>query len=150
MAIQFFFFVATLRRPRLFTCIYDQDSKTADGRQVAKLWFISWFPNNSSTHHKMAYTSAKGKFREALIDVFDTQAASTEELDSNLELAKEDEDDDKDFDFQLIISLPLVRNIFVWILLRPSVLFHIGMLQTNFEYGWNHYDYILLKILQLN
>eukprot|EP01037_Dinobryon_pediforme_P020293 gene20293-20877_t len=47
----------------------------------------------------MAYTSAKGKFREALIGVFDTQAASTEELDSNLGLAKEDEDDDKDFDF---------------------------------------------------
>ena len=80
-------------------CIYDQDSKTADGRQIAKLWFISWFPNNSTTHHKMAYTSAKGKFREALIGVFDTQAASTEELDSNLGLAKEDEDDDKDFDF---------------------------------------------------
>ena len=81
-------------------CIYDQDSKTADGRQIAKLWFVCWFPNNSTTYHKMAYTSAKAKLRETLIGVFDTQAASTEELDSNLGLAKDDdEEDNKDFDF---------------------------------------------------
>lgn len=80
--------------------IYDQDYTTSDGRPASKLWFISWFPNASTTHTKMAYTSAKGKFREQIPGVFDTQVASVEELDLNLGLAKDDdEDDDKDFDF---------------------------------------------------
>ena len=47
----------------------------------------------------MAYTSAKIKFRETLIGVFDMQAASIEELEINLGLAKDDDEDDKDFDF---------------------------------------------------
>lgn len=48
----------------------------------------------------MAYTSAKGKFRETILGVFDTQVASLEELDSNLGLGSaEEEEDDKDFDF---------------------------------------------------
>jgi len=81
-------------------CIYDQDLKSScDGRNTAKLWFICWFPNNSTTYHKMAYTSAKIKFRETLIGVFDMQAASIEELEINLGLAKDDDEDDKDFDF---------------------------------------------------
>jgi hypothetical protein len=80
--------------------IYDQDYKTPDGRPVSKLWFVSWFPDNSTTHMKMAYASAKAKFREALIGVFDTQVADLEELDSNLGLAKEDDGDaDDGFDF---------------------------------------------------
>ena len=75
-------------------CVYDQDSKTSDGRQIAKLWFICWCPNNSTAYHKMAYTSAKAKLRETLIGVFDTQAACTDELDSNLDLAQDDDDED--------------------------------------------------------
>jgi len=49
----------------------------------------------------MAYASVKGKLRERIIGVFDTQVGSLEELDSNLGLEEEneDEDDDKDFDF---------------------------------------------------
>lgn len=78
--------------------IYDQDYKTADGRPVSKLWFVSWFPNNSTTHYKMAYTTAKGKFRETLLGAFDTQVASLEELDTNLGLGG-DEDEDEGFDF---------------------------------------------------
>lgn len=81
-------------------CIYDQDYKTADGRPASKLWFISWFPKSSTVHVKMAYTSAKGKFREAILGVFDTQVSSLEELDANLGLGSaEDDEDDKDFDF---------------------------------------------------
>ncbi len=69
------------------------------GRPASKLWFVSWFPNNSNTYHKMAYASAKGKFRECIPGVFDTQVASVEELDVNLGVGKEEEDEDKDFDF---------------------------------------------------
>lgn len=79
--------------------IYDQDYKTNDGRPASKLWFISWFPSNSTTYHKMAYTSAKTKFREAIPGVFDTQVSSLDELEANLGLAAPDEDEDKDFDF---------------------------------------------------
>jgi cofilin len=80
--------------------IYDQDYRTADGRPASKLWFISWFPNSATTHVKMAYTSAKGKLRETILGVFDTQAASVEELDNNLGLNENaDDDNDGDFDF---------------------------------------------------
>jgi hypothetical protein len=48
----------------------------------------------------MAYTSAKGKLRETILGVFDTQAASVEELDNNLGLNDNaDDDNDGDFDF---------------------------------------------------
>lgn len=47
----------------------------------------------------MAYASAKGKFRETVTGVFDTQVSSLEEMDLNLGLKKaEDEDDDEEFD----------------------------------------------------
>ena len=36
--------------------VYDHEFKTADGRSSSKLWFISWFPNNSTPYNKMAYT----------------------------------------------------------------------------------------------
>ncbi len=55
--------------------VYDQDYTTSDGRPASKLWFLSWFPNNSTPYNKMAYTSAKTKFREALPGVFDIQAS---------------------------------------------------------------------------
>lgn len=48
---------------------------------------------------KMAYAAAKGKFRETIPGVFDTQVSSVEELDSNLGLGDQEEDEDKDFDF---------------------------------------------------
>lgn len=80
--------------------IFDHEFKTADGRLSSKLWFVSWFPNSSMTHVKMAYASVKGKLRERVIGVFDTQVGSLEELDSNLGLGEEDaEEEDKDFDF---------------------------------------------------
>lgn len=80
-------------------CIYDQDYKTTDGRIASKLWFISWFPKNSTTYHKMAYTSAKTKFREAIPGVFDTQVSSLEDLDCNLGLTTDEDDQDDGFDF---------------------------------------------------
>jgi Cofilin/tropomyosin-type actin-binding protein len=36
-------------------CVFDQDIKTADGRDASKLWLISWFPVNSTPRSKMAY-----------------------------------------------------------------------------------------------
>lgn len=80
--------------------VFDQDYKTADGRPASKLWFVSWLPNSSTTHMKMAYAAAKGKFRETLLGVFDTQVASLEELDATLGLGdKEEEEEDEGFDF---------------------------------------------------
>lgn len=79
--------------------IYDQDYKTYDGRPASKLWFISWFPNNSTTYHKMAYTSAKSKFREYIPGVFDTQVSSVEELDVNLGLNATEEEESNEFEF---------------------------------------------------
>eukprot|EP01034_Spumella_vulgaris_P032856 gene32856-40557_t len=79
--------------------IYDQDYKTADGRPASKLWFVSWFPTNATTYHKMAYTSAKTKFREFIPGVFDTQVSSLEELDTNLGVSTGDDEDDNEFDF---------------------------------------------------
>ncbi len=48
---------------------------------------------------KMAYAAAKGKFRESILGVFDTQVGSLEELDSNLGLGEAEDEEDKDFDF---------------------------------------------------
>lgn len=81
------------------TGIYDHEYKTQDGRLTSKLWFVSWLPNNSPPYNKMAYTSAKGKFREKLPGVFDTQASSTSELDTSLGMNDaEEEEEDNEFD----------------------------------------------------
>jgi cofilin len=78
--------------------VFDQDYKSEDGRPVNKLWFVSWSPTNSTPHNKMAYSSAKGKFRELLKGVFDTQAANTDDLEEAFGLkVEEEEDDDDDF-----------------------------------------------------
>lgn len=67
---------------------------------MSKLWFICWFPAAATTHMKMAYTSAKTKFKESILGVFDLQVASVEDLDSGLGLEdKEEEDEKEDFDF---------------------------------------------------
>ena len=79
--------------------IYDHEFKSLDGRPVSKLWFISWFPSSSSTHWKMAYASAKGKFRDNIDGVFDMQVGSVEELGSNLGLEEEEEEEGDGFDF---------------------------------------------------
>ena len=78
--------------------IFDQEYKTHDGRLASKLWFVSWLPNNSPPYNKMAYTSAKGKFRDSLPGVFDTQASSIDELDTNLGLKGLEEEEDNEFD----------------------------------------------------
>ena len=79
--------------------VFDQDYKTHDGRPASKLWFVSWFPNSSTTHMKMAYAAAKGKFRETLLGVFDTQVANLEELDTSLGLGDNEDEEDEGFDF---------------------------------------------------
>ena len=78
--------------------IFDQEYKTHDGRPASKLWFVSWLPNNSTPYNKMAYTSAKGKFRESLPGVFDVQSSTVEELESALGLAAAADEEDNEFD----------------------------------------------------
>eukprot|EP01038_Epipyxis_sp_PR26KG_P009192 gene9192-12397_t len=80
-------------------CIYDQDYKTSDGRPASKLWFICWFPENSNTYNKMAYTSAKANFNDATPGVFDTQVSSLEQLDFNLGYAVDEDEDDTEIEF---------------------------------------------------
>ena len=55
--------------------VFDQEYKTHDGRATSKIWFVSWFPSNSTPYNKMAYTSAKAKFRDIIPGVFDVQAS---------------------------------------------------------------------------
>jgi len=40
----------------LNVAVYDHEFTTADGRPTSKLWFLSWFPVNSTPYNKMAYT----------------------------------------------------------------------------------------------
>lgn len=82
--------------------VYDHEFTTADGRPTSKLWFLSWFPVNSTPYNKMAYTSAKSKFRERLPGVFDIQAATAGEAVAAItgqanKDDEEDDDDDEDF-----------------------------------------------------
>lgn len=78
-------------------CVYDQEVTTFDGRKTNKLWFISWFPTNSHTYMKMAYTQAKVHFRETLPGVFDMNASTIAEIEASIGI-KDDEEEDQDFD----------------------------------------------------
>ncbi len=77
--------------------IYDHEFKTPDGRATSKLFFVSWFPSNSTPYNKMAYASAKVKFRETLPGVDDKQAIKISDLDA-LVGSKDEEDDDNEMD----------------------------------------------------
>jgi cofilin len=78
--------------------IYEHEWKTHDGRQVSKIWFISWFPNNSTPYDKMAYTTAKKYLREFLDGVYDVQSSTTDELEIAMFGPKEEEEEsDEDF-----------------------------------------------------
>ena len=46
----------------------------------------------------MAYTSAKGKFRDSLPGVFDLQASSADELDTGMGFREVDVESDNEFD----------------------------------------------------
>ena len=93
-------FLSTLPTSDCRFAIYDHDYKSTDGRPQSKLFFVSWLPDNATPHNMMAYTAAKGVFREKFTGVFDVMAKSIEEIEVLLGLRKdEEEDDDDDFDF---------------------------------------------------
>eukprot|EP00603_Paraphysomonas_imperforata_P007523 CAMPEP_0114418586 /NCGR_PEP_ID=MMETSP0103-20121206/3575_1 /TAXON_ID=37642 ORGANISM="Paraphysomonas imperforata, Strain PA2" /NCGR_SAMPLE_ID=MMETSP0103 /ASSEMBLY_ACC=CAM_ASM_000201 /LENGTH=168 /DNA_ID=CAMNT_0001586953 /DNA_START=55 /DNA_END=561 /DNA_ORIENTATION=+ len=60
--------------------VFDQDFLTADGRPTSKIWFVSWFPSNATPYNKMAYTTAKTKFRDTIPGVQDCVATNFDEL----------------------------------------------------------------------
>ena len=75
---------------------------STDFRPQSKLYFISWLPDNSTPHNMMAYSAAKGVFRDRFTGVFDIMAKAIEDVEVCLGLRKdeeEDDDDDDDFDF---------------------------------------------------
>jgi len=78
--------------------IYDHPYKTSDGRQTSKLLFICWFPTNSNSHKKMAYTDGKALLKEHLQGVLDVNGRSIEELEVAIGIREED-DEDSDIDF---------------------------------------------------
>ena len=79
--------------------VFDWEYKTPDGRPTSKLLFIFWFPHTSTPYNKMAYASAKVKFRDTLPGVDDRQAATLKELDALT--GKKDDDDDEDQEMDL-------------------------------------------------
>jgi len=78
--------------------IYDYEYETNDGRKASKLFLITWIPNNSTPHNKMAYAAAKTKLREQFTGVFDAQAADVDELAIRIGIKKEEEEEDDDDD----------------------------------------------------
>ena len=73
--------------------IFDYEFTTYDGRPTNKLFFLSWFPNNSTPYAKMAYTQAKSKVREIFTGVFDIMARTTEEARCLIVGEQEEESD---------------------------------------------------------
>mmetsp|Transcript_24472 Transcript_24472/g.76724 ORF Transcript_24472/g.76724 Transcript_24472/m.76724 type:complete len:126 (-) Transcript_24472:218-595(-) len=60
--------------------VYDHDFTTHDGRRTSKLYFISWMPNNSTRHNKMAYSEMKRKVATRFTGTFDIQAQDEADL----------------------------------------------------------------------
>jgi len=81
--------------------IYDHDYLSSDGRPQSKLFFISWLPDNATPHNMMAYSAAKGLFREKFTGVFDVMSKKIEEVEVLLGLQEEagEDEDEEDFDF---------------------------------------------------
>eukprot|EP01041_Mallomonas_annulata_P002134 gene2134-4164_t len=82
-------------------CVYDHEYKSPDGRDQSKLWFICWFPKNSTPHNKMTYAYAKARFHEIIPGTYDRQVTCTEQLQEVIQ-GNGDEDiesdgDDEDF-----------------------------------------------------
>lgn len=81
--------------------LFDND-KVCGERNVTtnRIHFICWFPNNSNTYNKMAYSSEKSKLLSTFTGVFEVSVRSADELKSALGLgtAEEEEESDSDID----------------------------------------------------
>ena len=65
--------------PRYF--VFDWDGVTKDGRQVSKIFFVSWVPDTCKAKTKMLYASSKQALRNALDGVqLDHQATDYDEI----------------------------------------------------------------------
>mmetsp|Transcript_6644 Transcript_6644/g.9872 ORF Transcript_6644/g.9872 Transcript_6644/m.9872 type:complete len:104 (+) Transcript_6644:307-618(+) len=64
---------------------------------IFRLFFVSWFPSNSTPYAKMAYTQAKEKVREVFTGVFDIMARTPSELEA-LVTGEPEEEEDQEFD----------------------------------------------------
>lgn len=73
--------------------IYDYEFTTYDGRPTNKLFFISWFPSNSTPYSKMAYTQAKTYVREVFTGVFDLMCRTKKEVEAMITGEPEEEED---------------------------------------------------------
>jgi cofilin len=83
-------FLALLPNSDCRFCIFDYDYKSTDGRPQSKLWFISYLPENATPHNMMAYSAAKGVFRDRFTGVFDLMAKTVEDVEVALGMRKED------------------------------------------------------------
>ena len=92
-------FLATLPNSDCRFAIYDHEYVSKDGRPQSKLFFVSWLPINATPHSMMAYSAAKGVFRDSFQGVFDVMAKNIEEVEVAVGLRKE-ESDDEDNNFE--------------------------------------------------
>ena len=81
--------------------IYDHEYKSVDGRPQSKLFFVSWLPLNSTPHNMMAYTAAKGVFRDTFTGVFDAVCKNVEDVEVLIGMrAAADEGEESSSDFE--------------------------------------------------
>ena len=91
-------FIACLPNSECRFAIYDHEYTSKDGRPQSKLFFVSWLPINATPHSMMAYSAAKGVFRDSFQGVFDLMAKDIEEVEIAVGLRKEESDEDQTFD----------------------------------------------------
>lgn len=62
--------------------VWDQDFENSEGRQISKIFFISWAPETAKVRSKMLYASSKDHFRKMLDGInFELQATDSDEVD---------------------------------------------------------------------
>mmetsp|Transcript_24473 Transcript_24473/g.76727 ORF Transcript_24473/g.76727 Transcript_24473/m.76727 type:complete len:123 (-) Transcript_24473:151-519(-) len=80
--------------------VYDHDFTTHDGRRTSKLYFISWMPNNSTRHNKMAYSEMKRKVATRFTGTFDIQAQDEADLLLGMHIITKNDVEESDDEFE--------------------------------------------------
>ena len=62
--------------------IWDHDFQNKEGRQMSKIFFITWAPETAKVRSKMLYASSKDNFRSMLDGInYELQATEADEVD---------------------------------------------------------------------
>lgn len=95
-------FQASLSETECRFAVFDSD-KVCGERAVttSRIYFVCWFPNNSNTYNKMAYSSEKQKLLSTFTGVFEVAVRSSDELKEALGLGTEEEAEESDSDIDI-------------------------------------------------